>query len=424
MIHNLETEKRVLGSILIDGDISAHVLSKLNEQDFYNAANREIYKAMCTLQSKFIAIDLVTLQNELIIKGVYDHIGGIGYITHLADNIITTVNVDYHIKILKETTTRRQVVKACQTLITKTQNAEYESVSELKDVMMQEAVNLDSPVVEKPTDIKSIVQRSRDAIEQRLQDGTSKLYTRWKKYNEFTGGLHGGELTIIAARPGVGKSAFILQMLRELAQKKVYCHLFSIEMTSEQLGERVMSQLTRINNQKLRYSQQLTDNDWEMLAGLDDDLDFPLYIDDVSTTVQQIRGKCMGYKNKGVLDVIAIDYLQLCKTAQKTQSREQEVSSMSWDFKILSKELNVPVVLLSQLSRESVKADRPQLHHLRESGALEQNADNVIFLHVPKDTDETQNMFDIEVIINKQRNGVTGKFMLEYTRSNFTFWDT
>jgi replicative DNA helicase len=250
-----------------------------------------------------------------------------------------------------------------------------------------------------------------------------KLYTGFGDLDYHTAGLHPGEMTIIAARPGVGKSAFAVQLSRNMSKHDNHIVIFSREMSRGQIAERLLANMSNVDGHKLRFAKELTGEDKDIIGHTTGEMmELPIVINDEAATVQEIRSFCRGLKNRGRLDVAIVDYLQMCRTLAKTQTREREVADMSWALKTMARELDIPVVVLAQLNRESVKDKRqPGLSDLRDSGAIEQDADNVIFLHVPADTDEKAETFEIKVIIAKQRNGATGSLFLNYTRKLFKF---
>jgi replicative DNA helicase len=249
----------------------------------------------------------------------------------------------------------------------------------------------------------------------------SKYLTGFHDMDKLTAGLHPEELTIIAARPGVGKTAFALNLISNMAAKGIKSVFISREMSQIQLTKRLIANITPIDGNKLRICKLLTDEDWAKIGDAAGEIgDWDLIINDELATVQEIRTYCRELKNKGKLDMLVVDYLQLCRSSGKHESRRQEIEEISRQFKEMSMEFEVPVIVLSQLSRDNAKNGRvPELHDLRESGSIEQDADNVIFLHVPKDTDQTQDIFDLQVIIGKQRNGPTGYIFLKYFKKTF-----
>jgi replicative DNA helicase len=275
---------------------------------------------------------------------------------------------------------------------------------------------------DRQTQIFDIAQATLQNIENRYKNKeTEKLYTGFRELDNITCGLHKQELTIVAARPGIGKTAFALQLMRNLVQSGNRCIFFSREMSNTSLCERLLSAMTGIDSQTIRYAKKLEDADFVSLnRAMSKLMNFPILINDTATTVEQIRSFCHRVR---AVDVVIVDYIGLCKTTVKTQNREREVSEISWALKSLSSEFDIPVVALSQLNRECAKDGRePSLTDLRDSGSLEQDASNVLFLHVPKETDESANNFDIKVIVAKQRNGPAGKFIwLGYNKKTFNF---
>ena len=410
--NNPEIEKSVLGCLLMD---KQDYVIKLSELDFMSEVNRLIYKTIRQLYDRKQPIDEITVSDALNIDNALEIVVG------LSSYVPTPENIEHYINALKTYTMRREVIKAAIKAKELAESERFETAIELKNDVMQV---FDIPVYDgKKTDngISAIMPAVLQDIEDRHNaKNEDKLFTGFYDLDKMTAGLHPEELTIIAARPGVGKTAYAIQMMLNMAKKGVKCLLVSREMSQMQLVKRILANIAMVDGQKLRFCKSLTDDDWAKIGfAVSDICKLPIELNDKLATIQEIRAYCRELKNKDSIDLLIVDYLQLCRSLKKTENRRQEIEDISRQLKEISLEFSIPVVALSQLSRESVAAKEPDLHHLRESGSLEQDADNVIFLHVPADTDETQDSFDIKVIVGKQRNGPTGYIFLRYYRRTF-----
>jgi replicative DNA helicase len=411
---NTDLEKSVLGCLLL-GKLDRII--ELQESDFLNDANKLVYKAIVYMAVKKIAVDEISLSD--LLKKRMDN--SLEYVTSLASYVATPENISHYIESLQMYTMRREVIKAADKAKEAALVGEYESpvsfksdIQQMFDIRTREKKSNDckiGSILKKVVDDMGVMSNSKD-------DG--KLFTGYYDLDRITAGFHPEELTLIAARPGVGKTAFALQILIKLAQKGNNCLFVSREMSDTQIGKRILSSLSEVDGQKMRLCKSLETKDWQKIeiARVNAET-LPIEINDKLSTVQEIRAYCRELKNNTGLDILILDYLQLCKSMKKTENRRQEVEDISRQLKEMSLEFGIPVIALSQLSRESKNADEPELHHLRESGSLEQDADNVIFLHVPEGTNEQAEFFEIKVIVSKQRNGPTGFIFLRYYRRTF-----
>jgi replicative DNA helicase len=347
------------------------------------------------------------------------------YAAEIVRDIATTANFKHNISLVKQSTYRRQVNTACKVIQQLVERGEYEDVTGMRNDILSK---IDVPVYDPGKHriaIQDIVMDALEEIDRRYRTKSQeKLYYGLYDIDKLTGGMHKQELTVLAARTGIGKTAFVVQVMLNLAQRGNACVLFSREMSSGQIAERLLSNMSSIDSQRIRFAKGLTEKEFSIISASASEIydNMPIVINDYSVNTQEIRSFCREMKAKGKLDVIFVDYLQLCRTLKKTQTREREVAEMSWEFKMIAKEFDVPVMLLSQLNRASAIDNRePVLADLRDSGSIEQDADNVIFLHVPKDTDMTRPEFDIKVIIAKQRQGPVGSVSLRYQRNTYKF---
>ena len=413
--NNQDIEKSVLGCLLLG---KQDYVIKLSELDFMSEVNRLIYKAIRELHSHKAAIDEFTVSVALKIDNALETI------VDLSHYVASSENIEHYITILKTYTMRREVIKASIKTKEMAENNFYDTGIELKSDVLQ-ALDIDVyDNTKRDNSLKSILPAAISDIEKKYRaKDEEKLFTGFYDLDKLTAGLHSEELTIIAARPGVGKSAFAIQLTLNMAKKGIKSLFVSREMSQMQIAKRILSNLALVDGQKLRFCKSLTDDDWAKMAFAISDADkLPIELNDKLTTIQEIRAYCRELRKKDNIDLLIVDYLQLCRSLKKTESRRQEIEDISRQLKEISLEFAMPVIALSQLSRDGEKAGRePILSDLRESGSIEQDADNVIFLHVPKDTDETTDSFDIKAIVAKQRNGPVGYIYLKYYRKIFKF---
>jgi replicative DNA helicase len=414
--NNTDIEKSVLGCLALG---KADYVIKLSENDFYNQANQQIFRAIKHLFEQKKEIDIITLSDEL--KPQIDN--SLEMVCGLESYVATTENINHYISSLKQYTLRREIIKSADRAKDIALNKSYDNPIEMKNDILQ---LFDIEIYSRQKDDNSlyaIIMRTVQDIEDKYNSNTEdKYFTGFYDLDKLTAGLHPEELTILAARPGVGKTAYALQMMLQMAKKGIHSLFVSREMSQMQIAKRILANIATIDGQKLRLCKTLTDSDWAKIGySVANEIgQLPIELNDKLSSVQEIRAYCRELKTSGKLDLLIVDYLQLCKSLKKVDNRTQEVADISRQLKEISLEFGIPVVALSQLTREGSKAGRePELHDLRESGSLEQDADNVIFLHVPDGTDETQDCFDIKVIVGKQRNGATGYIYLKYFRRTF-----
>ena len=410
--YSSDIEKNVLGCILLGKE---EALPKLNKADFYDPLCQAIYQAMVTLFDQKKVIDPLTVSDVLNTKDGLELVTGIMLIPS------TSERVTQYIAELKNYTARRDVIQAAQKAVKLAEDGGIDA----KDLKAQTLHLMDINITTKRPDnsIQSIMYNVMNDIETRYNaKDEERLFTGFYDLDRITAGLHPEEMTILAARPGIGKSAFAIQLMLNLGRKGNKCLFISREMSTIQIGKRILANISGLDGHVLRLCKKLTDEDFIKMGGAVNQITaLPVEINGDIATIQEIRAYCKELKVKSGLDVLIVDYLQLVRTLTKKESFRLEINDISRQLKELSLELKIPVIPLSQLSRESVGACEPELHHLKESGSLEQDADNVIFLHIPKETDETQDYFDIKVIIGKQRNGPTGHIWLRYCRKTFKF---
>lgn len=410
--NNLDIEKSVLGCLIMGKQDYA---IKLSELDFMSETNKAIYKAIRKLYDSKSPIDIITVSDAMNLDN------SIEVIANLSNHVPTPENIEHYINKLKTYTMRREIIKAALKAKEMAESDRFESAVELKNDVLQV---FDIEVYENDkadNTLQSIILAAFDDIEQKFNEKQeNNLFTGFHDLDKLTAGLHPEELTIIAARPGVGKTAFAIQLMLNLANKNNKCLFVSREMSQIQIAKRIISNLAIVDGQKLRLCKSLSDDDWRRIGRAVGEISsLPIELNDKLATIQEIRAYCRELKNKKSIDLLIVDYLQLCRSMRKTENRRQEIEDISRQLKEISLEFSIPVIALSQLSRESVRSKEPELNHLRESGSIEQDADNVIFLHIPNDTDETKDYLDIKVILAKQRNGPTGFIYLRYCKRIF-----
>ena len=411
---NIEAEQAVLGAMMIDKEAISKATEILQENDFYRQDHRAVYQVIVDLFSKNQAVDMVTVTEALKREGKLEDVGGIQFITYLANAVPTAANISYHAKIVEEKSLLRQLISVS----TQIAGAGYEGTEDVNS-LLDNAERMILGVSERKISrdfapIKEVVMSAVDRIDElyNKKGGITGIATGFIDFDHLTSGLQPSDLILIAARPSMGKTALVLNMAQHVAiREKKAVAFFSLEMSKEQLVQRMLCSEASIDSSRLRIGE-LEDNDWEKLIWAADSLSrAEIFIDDTpGITVMEMRAKARRLKVEHNLQLIVIDYLQLMQGSGKKsgENRQQELSDISRSLKALARELNVPVIALSQLSRsvESRQVKRPMLSDLRESGALEQDADLVAFLYREDYYDkETENKNITELIIAKHRNG-------------------
>lgn len=391
MPYNLEAEQAVLGSTIGNEKALGTVMESVQVEDFYTTAHRTIFNAVCDLYQVGTTVDIVTLSNALGEK--IEAVGGIGYITRMIQSVMTTVNLKNYIEILKEKSMLRRLIEAAGEIIDMS-SKEEQSCAEILEQSEQLIFNiLENRETKNLYPIGDVVKSSIALLEELRTRGetVTGIPTGFTGLDDATAGLQKSDLIIIAARPGMGKTSLALNMAEHAAiRHHKTVAIFSLEMSKEQLVNRVLSSEAMVESSKMRNGS-LDSNDMTKLAhSLRDVVSAPIYIDDTpGITVSEIRAKCRRQKLEKGLDMVVIDYLQLMQGRGRSDNRAQEVSEISRSLKIMAKELNVPVITLSQLNRDSEKGKRvPQLSDLRESGSIEQDADIVLMIHNPVGEEE------------------------------------
>ena len=418
--HDVEAEQAILGCMLTDKDSVISAIEVLKEEDFYREDNKAIYSAMLSLYGRAEPIDIITVKAELVENGKFDQVGGLEYLAVLPEKVPTTTNVDKYIKIVEEKALLRNLIKTANDMIA----AGYDQTEDVEDIMNVAEKKIFDIMQDKNSKgyapIKDILVGTFAELERLYnQKGyVTGVETGFTDLDYKTAGFHKSDLIIIAARPAMGKSAFAINIATYAAtNNNVPVVIFNLEMSKEQVANRILCSEAMVDSNKIRIGK-IDDNEWIKLANASGRLaDAPIYIDDTpGISIMEIRARCRKLKLEKNIGLVVIDYLQLVQgSGKKNSSREQEISEISRSLKILAKELNVPVIALSQLSRSAEKRDdkRPMLADLRESGAIEQDADIVMFLY--RDdyyNQDSENKNIAEVILAKHRGGSTGTVQL------------
>ena len=413
--------------MLTDKDAVISAIEVLKEESFYREDNKAIFAAILSLYAKNEPIDIITVKAELVEQGNFERVGGLEYLAELPERVPTTANVDRYIKIVEEKAALRSLIQTSNELIALGYD-ETENVDSIMDMAEKKVFDLAQKKNTKGySSIKDVLVESFTKLEElyNQKGNVTGISTGFIDLDNKTAGLHNSDLIILAARPAMGKSAFAINLATNAAVKSnVPVVIFNLEMSKEQVGNRILCSEAMVDSNKVRTGQ-IEDDDWMKLANTLGSLsEAPIYIDDTpGISIMEIRAKCRKLKLEKDIGLIVIDYLQLIQgSGKKNASREQEISEISRSLKILAKELDVPVIALSQLSRGAEKREdkRPMLSDLRESGAIEQDADIVIFLYRDDYYNEDSEKKNIaEVIIAKHRGGSTGTVDLAWM-GNYT----
>jgi replicative DNA helicase len=426
----LETEASVLGAMLLDSEAVGAAIEHLDKSCFYHTAHAQVFEAIVSLYEKSEPADLTTVAQELTRRELLDKMGGRTFLASLAEAVATSAHIEYHCKILAEKSALRRLIHAGTDIVTRC----YDSTAEVEE-LLDHAENKIFQISEARlrTDfaaIKDILPQTFERLEEFHNRGSliSGMSTGYNELDRITAGFHAGDLVVIAGRPSMGKTAFALNIAENMAiESKRSIAFFSLEMSKEQLAERMLCGRARVNSNAIRTGR-LPDHQWQGLGIAAGTLaEANIYVDDSATlTVLEMRAKARRLRAQYKIDMVIVDYLQMMHSGGRVESRQQEISHISRSLKALAKELNIPVVALSQLSRQvEVRGGekKPQLADLRESGAIEQDADVVMFVYRPshamgtdrdKDGNDISNM--AEIIVSKQRNGPTGTIRLAFVR--------
>jgi len=425
---NISAEQAALGSMLLQEDAILHGVDILRPEDFYKKSHQNIFKCILELFEKSRGVDLVTLTEELNRINLLEEIGGVTYLTNLINSVPTAANIEYYVKIIEEKSILRNLINSATKII----SMGYEEKEDAK-ILLDKAEHLVFEVSERNlgqsfVPIKEILQDSFEKIENlyHRDEFITGVPSGFDEFDDITTGFQPSELIVIAGRPGMGKTAFCMSVAQYIAvSKNIPVALFSLEMSKSQLVQRMLCSEARVDAHNLRKGR-LAESDWPTLSMAAGRLaSAPIFIDDTAgITCLEIKAKARRLKAQHDLGLIIVDYLQLIASSGRVENRQQEISEISRSLKGLARELNIPLIAVSQLSRavEQRIERKPRLSDLRESGAIEQDADLVVFLYreeyyKPK----TERKGIAEVIISKQRNGPTGQIDLAFIKEYAKF---
>ncbi len=429
--HNLDAERSVLGAILLDDRLFNHAAEFLTKDDFYVDSHKKIYARMEGLSAASRPIDLITLKDELTRSNEVEAVGGAAYISSLIDGVPRTSNIEHYARIVKDKSILRRLIYSANEIILRSFSTEEDALDILeqaeKSIFEISEDNVETGFVE----ISELLKSSITSIEQRAgrQEMVTGVGTGFYEIDSLTSGFQPSDLVIVAARPGLGKTSFCLNVAAHAAlREKLVVGIFSLEMAGTQLVNRILCSEARVNASQVRNGTLGREGIKKIVAAAEKLSEAKIYIDDAAgISIVEMRSKARRLKVDVGLDLVVVDYLQLMSGRGRYENRQLEISAISRSLKGLAKELNIPVLAVSQLSRAPEQrrgSHKPQLSDLRESGSIEQDADLVMFLYRPStQSDDSEEYGDdriVEVIIGKQRNGPTGLaklvFLGEYTK--------
>ncbi len=423
---SLEAEQSVLGAMFLDKDCIPDAIEILNGDDFYIGRNKELFEALAELFNISKPIDVVTLKQSLIQRGTFEKIGGMDFIIEVANFVPTTKNLKHYAKIVKDNATLRRLIKTSEDIAEKCYKGEGE-IEDIIGVAEQNILNISQNREAKgPVHIRKFIGESVETLSElsEKKSDVTGIPTGFIDIDKRTAGLHGAELIIIAARPGMGKTTFALNIAQNVAVRKgVPVLIFNLEMPGVQLANRMLASEAMISSEKIKKGD-LKNDDWDKVGGAVDALSTAeIYIDDSSgVTMSDIAARCRRLKAEKGIGLIVIDYIQLMNS--KNPDRQQAISEISRSMKILAKDLNIPIIALSQLNREVDKRDNkePRLSDIRESGSIEQDADIIMFLsREGYYNPEAEEPNKTKCIFAKHRNGEVGDEFLTYLGEFFKF---
>ncbi|MBR5250708.1 MAG: replicative DNA helicase [Clostridia bacterium] len=424
---NVEAERSLLACTLIDENTVDSIVPNLSEEDFYLPAHKVVFSAMKAIVNSNNSLDFVVLADYLDRNAQLDVIGGIDYLTSIATAIPTAANYESYLEIVERESAKRKIAKACNGILTDLKQADDKTkllADAEKAIYEVGETNRSGELAHIGQAVQDFLTRCDDIYKNK--DAFGGLKTGFKRFDKITNGLHKGDLIVLAARPGCGKSSFAMNIVEEVSKNGYTSAVFSLEMPMAQVVQRLMSGVSNVSMSKIVGSEKLVPDDFQKLLVASDAVSkFKVYIDDSSlNTPAKIMSKCRALKMKQGLDLVVVDYLQLMQGDDKAENRQQDISSITRNLKIMAKELQVPIIALSQMNRlfERDKDRKPMLSDLRESGAIEQDADMVLFIN--KSTDATnENVMETELIIAKHRNGETAEIPMIWVGNLVHFFD-
>ncbi|HEU4829008.1 MAG TPA: replicative DNA helicase [Gemmatimonadales bacterium] len=428
-----EAEQAVLGAMLLDQDAALRASELLDDSMFYREAHRRLYRAMAALTERRTVIDHITLRDELMRRGELDAAGGLEYLAELVDAVPTAANLEFHARIVKDKAILRRLIEGATAIVTEAYDGKA-TAGELLDSAESRIFQISQQRGDEGfTRIKEMLWPTMERIETLQKSGKAitGVPSGFTDLDSLTSGFQPSELVVVAARPSMGKTAFCLNIASNAALEGQGVAIFSLEMSKESLVHRMLTAMARVDSQRVRQGS-LRDFDFTQLARAAGILQScPIWIDDTpALTLLEMRSKARRLKAENDLRMVVVDYLQLMRSPEYSENRVQEISDISRSLKALARELEIPVIALSQLSRASEQRGgerKPILSDLRDSGAIEQDADLVLFIHRAEyyDREDESKRGLAEVMLSKNRNGPTGdvqlRFSREYTRfDNFS----
>jgi len=432
----VDVEEAVLGALMLEREAFIGIADLLTEESFYKEEHREIFKVIKDLSMRDQPVDLLIVTQELKNRGLLEKVGGPLYITQLTSKVASAAHLEFHARIIAQKHIQRELIRSCSEIQVNAYD-DTKDVDELINEAESAIFKISEGNIKKETQpIKPILKEAVQLIEEasKRKDGLSGIPSGFSKVDRITSGWQKTDLIIIAARPAMGKTAFVLSMARNMAVEFIKpVAIFSLEMSSIQLVNRMIASESELGSDKIKKGN-LEGDDWDRLNKAIRRLDeAPVFIDDTpALSIFELRAKCRRLKMQQDIGIVLVDYLQLMTAGGDNRgSREQEVSMISRSLKAIAKELDIPIIALSQLNRsvESREGKRPQLSDLRESGAIEQDADMVIFIHRPEyygitEDDEGNSLRNVaEIIIAKHRNGAVGDVRLSFRKELARFVD-
>jgi len=427
--HNAEAEQAILGGVLLDPDALGNVIEIIEPQDFYHEAHQIIYQQILSIFDRGEPIDIITLTESLQTRQLLERCGGAQYITGLTDLVVTSANIAHYAKIVKEKATLRKLTQVSSDIFSRCFDLDMEVDAFLDEVEKQIFDIAENKVHPDYYPIREVVKESFEQIERMTQDKkfVTGVPTGFDELDRKTAGFHPSDLIIVAGRPGMGKTAFALNVAQHCAsQHGIGVGIFSLEMSKNQLVTRMLCSEAQVDSQRLRRGYIELPEMQRLIQAAGKLAEAPILIDESATTALEIRATARRMMAESNIGMIIVDYLQLMRGRAGAERREQEISEISRTLKILAKELNIPIVAISQLNRrvEDRRDRRPELADLRESGAIEQDADLILFIYRDEvyNRDETNpNRGIAEVNVGKQRNGPTGIVKLAFQSQYTTF---
>lgn len=426
--HNLDAEQALLGCMLIDEKVPLTVFSEVHSEDFYSNAHKQIFDAMLDIYKKNMPIDFVTITDELDNLGILNEVGGVTYITSLTNSVPSSANFKHYEELIKRDSMLRKLISSGQSIVEHTFNSsdQTEALTFAEKTIFDLSQKQESShLVSAETAINEVIAKLE--LIEKDKTALAGLKTGFYGLDLLTNGFQKSDLILLAARPGVGKTSFAMNVINNIALNGGSCAVFSLEMSAAQLMQRAIFSTAMVSMSK-GLKGELSTKEWKLLLEAKDKLSkAKIFIDDSAlNTPVDILSKCRRIQREHGLDIVMVDYLQLMSSGKKTDNRQTEVSEISRSLKIAAKELNVPILCLSQLSRavEGRKGNKPVLSDLRESGAIEQDADIVMFIHNPDmylQDDGAIKQGIVDLILAKHRNGALDTVKLKFISEHTTF---